>query len=509
MQNRSALWKELAAGGAFRLESVADIGGVEYASISAPVLNRALLSDALSVGNCVSATLQFSLLTSHSVPKSARIEIRQRLTDDTRYSEWLPAGTFFVSKRTADPVSGLLTFQCYDSMLKANAPYSVTVAGESGFPKPMTDCITEIAARMGVEVDIRTWNHIQTGPGYAVPLPIGLSMIKVLGYIAGVNGGNFIITPNNKLRFVPLLSSANAAGAPDSARVNVAGIIGKLNLGDSLTISRVSISNGKETFTAGNDTGFAVTIPTNPYATQPICDALHEMLEGLVYSPYTIEKGVYDPAAELGDYVISKADVRSVLYAETVSLNMAFRGDISAPFKAEMEDEYPYSGMVGELGNVEEELRELITVVADKASIKDLYAVNAMIKNLSVEDIKTGIIHSNDYAVITAPFLYPAANVYPTAGTYASNGETVIKGFAIDFSTGVIYGAFYSEQIATIREEIEEIKRIITFLPDIEDIQQIATLGADINDIKQSIQLMQNSIQELQTALVYPKSLNQ
>lgn len=577
MQSRSTLWRELAAGGAFRLESVADIGGVEYASISAPVINRALLSDALSVGNCVSATLQFSLLTSHSIPKSARIVIRQRLTDDVQYSEWLPAGTFFVSKRTADPVSGLLTFQCYDSMLKANAPYSVTVAGESGFPKPMSDCITEIAARMGVEVDARTWDHIKTEPGYVVPLPIGLSMLKVLGYIAGVNGGNFIITPNNKLRFVPLLSSVNAAGAPDSERVNVAGIIGKLNLGDSLTVSRVSISNGKETFTAGNDTGFAVNFPTNPYATQPICDVLYEMLAGLVYSPYTIEKGVYDPAAELGDYVISKDDVRSVLYSETVSLNMAFRGDISAPSKAEMEDEYPYTGIAGQIEGVEDELRELITVVADKASIADLSAVYAAIQNLSVEDIKTGIIHSNDYTVKTVPFLYPTLNhlppypadiiypsrftnpfsvesiailepyfgdydgkTFPGGLTYPSNGETVIKGFAIDFSTGVIYGAFYSDQIAALQAEVDEINswkdgvagefreeldkqaQDLSDLYSTVDVQTRAVntlqqttqaqantllqIGTEISDIKQNIQLIQNSIQGLQNALTYPKS---
>lgn len=317
MQDRSTLWKELAAGGAFSLESIAEIGGVQYASISAPVINRALFSDALSVGNCVSATLQFSLLTKDTVPKSAKIVIQQRLTDGVKYSEWLPAGTFFVSKRTADAVTGLLTFQCYDSMLKANAPYPLTDASEAEFPKPMTACIQMIAERMGIQVDPRTWDHIQTGFEYVIPMPIGLTMIKVLSYIAGVHGGNWIITPENKLRFVPLISSTGADAAPVGERVDVFGIMGKLNTGDALTVSGVSIRKGDETFTAGDETGFVVKVGVNPYATQWMCDRLHAELSGLVYNPYTIEKSVYDPAVELGDYVVSKDDVRSVLLVRT------------------------------------------------------------------------------------------------------------------------------------------------------------------------------------------------
>lgn len=572
MQDRSPLWKELAAGGTFSLESIAEIGGVQYASISAPVINRALFSDALSVGNCVSATLQFSLLTHDTIPKSSKIVIQQRLTNGAKYSEWLPAGTFFVSKRTSDVVTGLLTFQCYDSMLKANAPYPLTDASEAEFPKPMTDCVTEIAVRMGVGVDPRTWDHIQTGFEYVVPMPIGLTMIKVLGYIAGVYGGNWIITPENKLRFVPLISSAGADAAPIGERVDVFGIMGKLNTGDALTVSGVSMRKGDSIFTAGDETGFVVKVGINPYATQWVCDRLHMKLNGLVYNSYSIEKGVYDPAAELGDYVVSKDDVRSILYAETVTLNLAFRGDLSSPFKAEMEDEYPYISTTAELAD---ELRELITIVADKASIADLRAVFAMIEDLSVSDIKTGIIHSNDYEVIPHSFLYPTLNhplPYPAEGiypsrftnpfsvesiemlgayfgdydgkafpgslTFPSNGKTVLKGFAIDFSTGVIYGAFYSDQIAELREDVdgilewkdsaggesqEELAQDLSELHGTVDEQgqaisnlqfavqtqeqTISQIRQEMAGIKQDIQALQNSIINLQSALTYPKRL--
>ncbi len=536
MQNRSDTWKALAATGSFRLETVAEIGGVQYPSISAPIINRALLPDALSVGNCVSASLQLSMLTQRVIPKSAEIVIQKRLTDDTVYSEWLPAGTFYISKRKSDPVTGLLTFECYDSMLKANTPYPITEESEAEFPKPMTDCIQEIADRMGVEVDSRTWAYIETGIHYVVPLPIGLSMMRVLGYIGGVHGGNWIITPENRLRFVPLLSSVGAESAPEDSRVDVRGIIGKINLGDPLTVSRVSIGNGTDTFSLGDDSGFTLTIPTNPYATQYIAEDLLEKLGGLVYNPYTLEKAIYDPAAELGDYVISKTDIRSILYSENVTYNLAFRGDISSPFKAEMEDEYPYSGTSARVDDLEGELRELITIIADKASIEDLSAVYAMIQNLSVEDIKTGIIHSDDYEIRTIPRVYPAKTLYPSDTTFPSNGETVLKGFAIDFAAGVIYGAFYSDQIAALQESMAEWEERIASVMEVmeawderlETIAQheteqdteierisgkvdtydatIEKLGKDMTSIQETISDIKLTLQNMKNALVYPKS---
>ncbi len=316
-----------------------------------------------------------------------------------------------------------------------------------------------------------------------------------------------------------------------------------------------------------------VKVGVNPYATQWICDKLYAGLNGLIYNPYTIEKSVYDPAAELGDYVVSKDDVHSVLYSEIVTLNLAFRGDLSSPFKAELEDEYPYTSTTAELAD---ELQELITVVADKASIEDLYAIYAAIENLSVSDIKTGIIHSNDYEVVPHPFLYPtldhpppypAAGVYPSkftnpfsvesieilgpyfgdydgkafpgSLTYPSNGETVLKGFAIDFSTGVIYGAFYSDQIAALQEEVNEINRwkdgvagefreelnkqaqdlsglhgtvdeqaqAINTLQQLAGLQStaITQIGNQLAAIQQGMSDLQNDMYKLNNSLTYPK----
>lgn len=108
-------------------------------------------------------------------------------------------------------------------------------------------------------------------------------------------------------------------------------------------------------------------------------------------------------------------------------------------------------------------LAELQNLMATKASIRELATVQATIANLSVEDIKAGIIHSSDYAVEDLPYIYPAQGLYPEEDLYPSNGEQVTHGFAIDFSTGQILGAFYGKQITDIVTRLNRIESSLTY----------------------------------------------
>ena len=331
MLDRSAVWKALAASGSAKLEAKAVIDGAEYSDIRNPVLNRALCPDALSVGNCVSATLQFSVVPDAD---SAETVLKVRFTDGEKISEWITMGTFYANRRTANPGTGQVAFQGFDAMRKADAPFPSL----SGFPKAMNSAVMEIARNIGVEVDGRTWANIPTGAAYCVPLPAdGEKMIKVLGYIGGVCGGNWIITPRNRLRLVPLISASGAAESADAA--NIVGITGRISTGNAVTVTGVSASNGSRTFLAGNETGAVIRVPSNPYITQAHVNALLTKYNGLSYVPYAIEKGLYDPAAEVGDYLISRTDIQSVICQETAYYGPAFRGDISAPFAPESSGE--------------------------------------------------------------------------------------------------------------------------------------------------------------------------
>ena len=101
MQNTSQTWKDLWASGTAILEVRAIIAGTEYADITAPVINRALMQNGLSVGNAVACTCSFTVRGAGVIPRSAEVIIKARLTDGTQVSEWLPCGTFRRSTRAA------------------------------------------------------------------------------------------------------------------------------------------------------------------------------------------------------------------------------------------------------------------------------------------------------------------------------------------------------------------------------------------------------------------------
>jgi hypothetical protein len=454
MQTTSALWKSLWASGDARLEAKAIIAGVEYTDITAPVINRALMQNGLSVGNAVACTCSFTVRGAGTIPRSAEVIIKARLTDGTQTSEWLPCGTFYVSRRRRDAVTGQVELECYDAMLKANATYEATGA----WPRAMADVVTEIAALLGVAIDPRT--QINTGSAYMVSLPEAWATINnILADIATAHGGNWIITPAGMLRLVPMISASGAASAAEA--VEVEGVIGSLTVGATQEVTGIRVAGDDGDTMIGDESGLVVSIDS-PYVNETSAAVLGVMLIGQTYQSYTMTQAVYDPAAELGDYLRGGAggEVNSVLYGEVATLGAAYRANVTALEVAEIADEYPYIG-----GNeaMAEQVRRLSSVVADKASVEDLEAVDARLDNLSASDIKAGIIHSADYETVDIPLIYPAAALYPATDLFPNYGERVIKGFAVDFATGQIYGAFYSTQIEKLQEAVEALQNSLVY----------------------------------------------
>ena len=335
MQTTSTTWKNLWAAGNARLETRAKIAGTAYTEMSNPVITRALTQQGLSVGNAVSATCQFSVLTSATIPRAATVVIEQRLTDGTTTSEWLPAGTFYIAHRTRDAVTGLLSLECYDALLKANAPMP-----SGTWPQSMANVTSALATALGVTLDSRT--TIKTGANYVINEPDpGTTIHDVLCRIAGANGGNWVITPAGKLRLVPVVSAAGAASATTDV-IDVAGVLGEVTVHASNTITGVRYQADDAPMLIGSDTGLVLDVDLGAFFANAVYDDLH----GMTYQAYDLAGAIYDPAAELGDYVRGGAngEVSSVLYSETATLGLAFRGDISAPQPDELYDEYPYIG---------------------------------------------------------------------------------------------------------------------------------------------------------------------
>lgn len=207
MRDMDATWKQLAADGEFTMKTKAVINGVEYDTITAPVITHGLLQDkTLTVGNCIAGTLKFTVMTADEIPKSAKVVIKSCLSDGTTDSNWHEMGTFWIDKRTVNSELedyDLIDLECYDAMLKGNQAYSDDSEGLN-WPKPMLDVVTRIAQQMGVEIDERT--QIKTGDDYVVTLPSAdETLLDILGHIGALHGGNWTITPENELRLVPIV----------------------------------------------------------------------------------------------------------------------------------------------------------------------------------------------------------------------------------------------------------------------------------------------------------------
>lgn len=358
MQTTSQLWKDLWASGTAWLDVRAVIAGQEYTDFpSVPIITRGAMQEGLGIGNAVSAMCALSLRPLGTIPKAAEVQVSIRLNDGATVSEWLPAGTFYVSRRSRDPVTGVLSLECYDALLKANAvltdvPWTTetgevmtTETGEwmyfnAAFPCAMADLAADIALLLGTTIDPRT--EIGTGAAYVVnSLPDGATIHDALAAIATANGGNWIITPAGQLRLVPLVDCADAATAVTDV-VDVDGVTVSIGVPDAGTVTGIRYSTDGGPVVLGSEDGIVIDAGDNAAAAQ----ALYDNLAGMVYQPYTLVGAVYDPAAEIGDYVRAGAngEVNSALYTESATLAAAFRGGISAPQSGELSDEYPYIG---------------------------------------------------------------------------------------------------------------------------------------------------------------------
>lgn len=459
MRYRSKNWVKIAAKGDFDTEAVAYINGKKYTEISAPVIDRTVISEPLSVGNCATASLQLSILTDDNIPPGSEVVIKARIKKGNLCSEWKSFGTFFIDSRDTS-YDGLVSLTCYDAMKKADQPMvSDDNYNTLGWPKKMTDVVILIAEMISVKIDERT--AIKTAEYYQCDFPKELSMRQVLEGIAAVHGGNWIITEDNALRLVPpmvipddtwdivdeyynkivtkdghkliwehntsesyqpVLSSAERLSVPQGLKdtfnvidqnnnqiitkdgfrlvygddssikavnglINIPVVCGELNTGQKLTISRVTMTDTEgNTFTAGDNTdGFELVIGSCPYARAEVCNDLLNELYGFTYAPYTATSATFDLAAETGDQVRIGDKVRSVIYNQIITLDIACHTDLTAPASQEMDSEFPFPGELAKLHDENIAMKEYAKSQVYEVSSRITRITNAITLEVSAD----------------------------------------------------------------------------------------------------------------------------
>lgn len=205
MQQTSALYKSIVDGEHY-FETKISIDGNELTEDKILSLSKdrpGMTGNTPTVGGAVCATFQVTIINpAFEIPERAEIKVYVRARDATRTGEWLPAGTYYIDTRARGATdSGIdtLTINAFDSMIKTEQDYPAT---NHVWPYPDKDVVAEIAQIIGVDVDSRTYEHLNAE--YMVELPTGYTIREKLEHIAAANCGNFVITAENKLLFVPL-----------------------------------------------------------------------------------------------------------------------------------------------------------------------------------------------------------------------------------------------------------------------------------------------------------------
>lgn len=327
-QKTSDLWKELFKSNA-RREYQFDINGAIYGEdkqISHSVSSD--LYDDFGIGNATSAKLTLNIIADN-IPRAATIKRFVRLNggDGERISEWLPAGVFFTNTRSED--DGLWKIEAFDILRKAE---TVWVPDQSlEFPMKMTDAVSVLSKMIGCEVDPRS----SINEKYTIDYPAnGYTVRNILQFIAAAHGGNFIVTPDGKLRLVSLSETA------DKHDIGLDLTDFKEN-GEKQNISRVTLAvDDSFVFTAGDDTGIELTAKC-PYATQTIVNDILSSVKNVKYHMYEATAVNLDPSYELGDGV-TVSGISSVI--SKVEDDGGGYPNISAPGESELEEEFPTAG---------------------------------------------------------------------------------------------------------------------------------------------------------------------
>lgn len=183
--------------------SGADGGYDEGTLISMSTSSRMFSGDTPAVGGCVSGEISVEMLRPvGDIPRRARMVPYVRLTDGVRSSEWIQKGVYFIDTREQrEDGSGIkkLILHGYDAMLKTEQDYPPS---KLGWPANDIRVVQEIAEFIDVPVDNRTFG-IMTG-GYKVQYPGEYTCREVLGFIAAMYAGCFVMSDLGELRLVTL-----------------------------------------------------------------------------------------------------------------------------------------------------------------------------------------------------------------------------------------------------------------------------------------------------------------
>ena len=181
----------------------ADNGYGEDLLVSLDTTSTMFATSTPTVGSCISSEIDIVMLQPlGEIPRQARLVPYVRLTDGARFSEWLQKGVYFLDTREIDQSSSGIEYihmHGFDAMLKTEQPYP---SSQLQWPAKDIDVVKEIANLINVPVDSRTLELMSSE--YLIQYPANYYCREVLGYIAALYAGCFVMSDLGELRLVSM-----------------------------------------------------------------------------------------------------------------------------------------------------------------------------------------------------------------------------------------------------------------------------------------------------------------
>ena len=279
--------------------------------------------------------------------------LQSNATKQPNDTAWIPKGTFWINTREEDPLMNTVTFHCVDAMMFGEQDFipedsNLPLWNDETMRTVANMCVQKInASTTGVNVVFDNPNDIQnTAPYILNAPPVGYTVRQVLSGIAAAHGGNFIITPQNHLRFIPLIPTdtevdiqTNVSNFTLSKKYEAFGqVVFNFESDDGSTVSAlypdVDKPNGPviETKMLGmTNSGYATTIAQNVY----------NAIKTYLYSPYKASDAILDPAMELGDGLTING-LYTVIAVLDETCDGLYSANIEAPSYEETDYEFVY-----------------------------------------------------------------------------------------------------------------------------------------------------------------------
>ena len=190
--------------GGFRIlvsASGADSGYAEDIILSMNTSVGMFPEDTPVVGESIAGEISATILKPKGdIPRMSRVVPYVRVCNSEKQSEWIQKGVYYIDKHSfSGEENELMTIHGFDAMLFAEADFP---SSNEQWPRKDIDVVRDIAAEMDVQVDARTVAIMNKG--YMVQYPAEYSQREVLGFLAAMYAGSFVMSDSGELRLIQM-----------------------------------------------------------------------------------------------------------------------------------------------------------------------------------------------------------------------------------------------------------------------------------------------------------------